>query len=123
MKHVATLHNEVCHNTDFLQSQYAVVDEGIHYLAEQMGVRSRDSQSPGANSDKDFDIQSASEWPEIETSRVLLSPTQCRQLWRQFTSDSAFIVQQAQATQVLSGNLITSCFSLFPPKDNALAAP
>ena len=85
-----------------MQAEYAVIDEGIHSLAEQMGVRSRDSQSPGAKStvDKDFDIQSASEWPEIDSNRVLLSPVQCRQLWRQFTSDSAFIVQQAQATQV-----------------------
>ncbi len=77
-----------------------MVDEGIHNLAEQMGVRTRDAQSPKTKLDKDFDIQSASEWPEIDGIRVLLPPMQCRQLWRQFTSDSAFIVQQAQATQV-----------------------
>ena len=103
-----------------LQAEYAVVDEGIHSLAEQMGVRSRDSQSPGARPDKDFDIQSASEWPEVESSRVLLSPIQCRQLWRQFTSDSAFIVQQAQATQVPSGSLMLCVRLPFSEEDFTL---
>ena len=90
----------VKHNVS--QAEYSVVDEGILSLAEQMGVRSsRDSASPSAKSDQEFDIQSASEWPGVKADRVLLSPVQCRQLWRQFTSDSAFVVQQAQATQVL----------------------
>ena len=102
-----------------MQAEYVVVDEGIHSLAEQMGVRSRDSQSPNAKPDEDFDIQSASEWPGVEAGRVLLSPVQCRQLWRQFTSDSAFIVQQAQATQVPSGSLL-SYFIFGFPKDKIM---
>ena len=38
--------------------------------------------------DDDFDIVAASEWPGVAAERVLLSPSQCRTLWRQFSSDS-----------------------------------
>ena len=42
----------------------------------------------------DFDILAASEWPGIPEADVLLSPAQCRALWRQFASDCSFAVQQ-----------------------------
>ena len=91
-----------------------MVDEGIASLAEQMGVKSQSSGTPVAKKAMvDFDIQSASEWPGVESDRVLLDPVLCRKLWRQFTSDSAFIVQQAQATQVETSRLNTPC----PPKE------
>ena len=45
------------------------------------------------------DMMAAQEWPGMAPDLVLLSPAQCRQLWRQFSSDSSYIVQQAQATQ------------------------
>ncbi|KAK9834006.1 hypothetical protein WJX81_002422 [Elliptochloris bilobata] len=46
-----------------------------------------------------FDLVAAAEWPGVAEGAVLLTPPQCRALWRQFASDSAYSVQQAQATQ------------------------
>lgn len=41
-----------------------------------------------------FDLVAAAEWPGVPEAAVLLSPPQCRALWRQFASDSAYSVQQ-----------------------------
>lgn len=41
-----------------------------------------------------LDMLSLTEWPGVPQAAVLLSPGQCRSLWRQFLSDSNFIVQQ-----------------------------
>ena len=81
------------------QAAYRVVDEGIQSLASSTGSKpSSPERLP--HGETEFEIQEASEWPDIKPETVFLSPPACRQLWRQFTSDSSFIVQQAQATQV-----------------------
>ena len=41
-----------------------------------------------------FDMVAAAEWPELPADVVLLSPVQCRTLWRQFSSDSMYAVRQ-----------------------------
>ncbi|CAL8460688.1 g219 [Coccomyxa elongata] len=46
-----------------------------------------------------FDMVAAADWPGLPEHMVLLSPSQCRTLWRQFSSDTSYAVQQAQATQ------------------------
>ncbi len=43
------------------------------------------------------DIMASSEWPGVAPADVLLSPGQCRTVWRQFSSDSTFTVQQVRA--------------------------
>ncbi len=43
------------------------------------------------------DIMASSEWPGVAHADVLLSPGQCRAVWRQFSSDSTFTVQQVRA--------------------------
>lgn len=79
------------------------MDEGIQELAaHEVGPMSGTRPTREQPADVDFDIRSAAEWPGITAEEVLLSPTQCRQLWRQFASDSQLVVQQAQATQVCS---------------------
>ena len=52
-----------------------------------------------SSSSANFDLVSASEWPNIAAEDVLLSPAQARSVWRQFSSDVALTVQQAVATQ------------------------
>ncbi len=47
-----------------------------------------------ASSTSAFDMVAASEWPDLPADAVLLTPTQCRMLWRQFSSDSVYAVQQ-----------------------------
>jgi hypothetical protein len=49
-----------------------------------------------------FDMVAASEWPGLPEQAVLLSPTQCRTLWRQFSSDSNTAVQQVCASRPLA---------------------
>lgn len=80
------------------QEAYEVVDVGIRRLARDLGGLPAEPDARG-EVDEEFDIHSASEWPGVSQEAVLLTPLQCRQHWRQFTSDSSLIVQQAQATQ------------------------
>jgi hypothetical protein len=80
-----------------------VVDKAIQGLAagpKKAGEGGWESSSPQHRQEEEFDIQAASEWPGIRQERVLLPPPECRRLWRQFNSDRAFVIQQAQATQV-----------------------
>ena len=44
-----------------------------------------------------LDMLSLTEWPGVPPAAVLLPPGQCRSLWRQFVSDSNFIVQQVRS--------------------------
>ena len=47
-----------------------------------------------------FDMLSASEWPGVPPAAVLLAPGQCRSMWRQFLSDSNFVVQQVGVRRI-----------------------
>lgn len=86
----------------------ATIDAAVASLVEQLERRASRAGSMPAASALDsvnagdragFDMLSASEWPAVGKRAVLLSPGQCRNYWRQFLSDSNFIVQQAVATQ------------------------
>ncbi len=52
------------------------------------------SADTAASSASGFDMVAASEWPDLPADAVLLTPAQCRMLWRQFSSDSVYAVQQ-----------------------------
>lgn len=83
-----------------MQDLFASVEASVQLLAGDLAGLKPEEASKYAAQVGDFDIQSASEWPGIAEERLLLGPSKCRQLWRQFSSDSNYIVQQAQATQV-----------------------
>lgn len=55
---------------------------------------SSSSQDTAASSGAGFDLVAASDWPDLPAEVVLLSPAQCRTLWRQFSSDSIYAVRQ-----------------------------
>ncbi len=89
-----------------------VVDTAIMRLAEfstskQSGITAAAAAAAAASSDDtatshyatDFDLLSATEWPGVSKEDVLLTPSQARTVWRQFSSDVALSVQQAVATQ------------------------
>ncbi len=42
----------------------------------------------------EWDTLAAPQWPGVPEKAMLLSPSRCRALWRQFTSDTNFMVQQ-----------------------------
>ena len=50
----------------------------------------------GAGGPSGVDIMASAEWPGVAPADVLLSPGQCRTIWRQFSSDSTFTVQQVR---------------------------
>lgn len=52
-----------------------------------------------ASQSTEWDILAADDWPGITAKAMLLTPSRCRALWRQFTSDTNFVVQQAVNTQ------------------------
>lgn len=55
-----------------------------------------DEAPKAAASQEKFDMVAASEWPGVPKEDVLLTPSQCRTLWRQFASDSNTAVQQVR---------------------------
>ncbi|KAH0445894.1 hypothetical protein IEQ34_025274 [Dendrobium chrysotoxum] len=82
------------------QESYRIVDEAVQGLAQNSNSKhSSPASTRNVNGSEDFEIQEASEWPGLKPESVFLQPPACRQLWRQFASDSSFIIQQAQATQ------------------------
>jgi len=78
-----------------------VVDTAIMRLAEVPSSKTSGSTpaAAAAKSSSEFDLLSASEWPDVAKEDVLLTPAQARTVWRQFSSDVALSVQQAVATQ------------------------
>jgi hypothetical protein len=59
-------------------------------MASSLDGGRRSSTADGSG----LDMLSLTEWPGVPPAAVLLPPGQCRSLWRQFVSDSNFIVQQ-----------------------------
>ncbi|DBA68461.1 hypothetical protein WJX79_008695 [Trebouxia sp. C0005] len=52
-----------------------------------------------ASHSAEWDTLAAPQWPGVPEKAMLLSPSRSRALWRQFTSDTNFMVQQAVNTQ------------------------
>ena len=73
--------------------------ESAHHVLQTASASSGHSSSSGG-----VDIMAAAEWPGVAASDVLLGPSQCRSLWRQFLSDSTFTVQQVGLPPRLVGN-------------------
>ncbi len=65
--------------------------EGSGRSGHEAGAR---GSRAGGSGEDDFDIVAANDWPGVPPNRALLGPAQCRTLWRQFSSDSAYAVQQ-----------------------------
>lgn len=83
-----------------MQDAALAVEQSVLSLAadrEALREESATSTSEDAQSPQVLDILAASEWPNISAAAVLLSPLQCRTLWRQFISDSNSHVQQVWA--------------------------
>lgn len=60
---------------------------------------------PGASSAKSItsvDPLASSTWDEIPPSRTLITPVQCKSLWRQFKTETEYVVSQAIAAQEAS---------------------
>ncbi|XP_059638453.1 protein ROOT HAIR DEFECTIVE 3-like [Cornus florida] len=49
-----------------------------------------------------YDALASSTWEEVPTSKTLITPVQCKSLWRQFKSETEYTVTQAIAAQEAS---------------------
>ena len=91
---------------DHLQDNGAsVVDSAVREQASDKASSSTQDSMAAADtattSGAGFDMVAAAEWPELPADVVLLSPSQCRTLWRQFSSDSMYAVRQVSILPML----------------------
>ncbi len=80
-----------------LQADGDAVERAVLALAADKAAALSASGPPAGGAPEGgggFDLVAAAEWPGVAEAAVLLSPPQCRALWRQFASDSAYSVQQ-----------------------------
>jgi len=93
----------------------SVVDAAVMEQASDKATSSsQDSMTAtdsATSSGSGFDLVAASEWPNLPAEVVLLSPSQCRTLWRQFSSDSTYAVQQVDS-HISRGVACTSSYML-----------
>ena len=93
----------------------SVVDTAVMEQASDKATSSSQDTMIAADlassSGSGFDLVAASEWPHLPAEVVLLSPSQCRTLWRQFSSDSTYAVHQVASTfrAVLHAHPRTCC--------------
>ncbi|KAL3156977.1 hypothetical protein ABBQ38_001233 [Trebouxia sp. C0009 RCD-2024] len=69
----------------------------LSLAADRRATQSVDDDQ--ASQSAEWDTLAAPEWPGVPPKAMLLSPSRCRALWKQFASDTNFIVQQAVNTQ------------------------
>ena len=82
---------------DVLQEAEAgVVERAVLEHAGEGPSTSGADTTAGAAAGGSFDMVAAAEWPALAEEVVLLTPSQCRTLWRQFSSDTSYAVQQVQ---------------------------
>lgn len=66
----------------------------LSLAADRRATQSVDDDQ--ASQSAEWDTLAAPEWPGVPPKAMLLSPSRCRALWKQFASDTNFIVQQVQ---------------------------
>lgn len=66
----------------------------LSLAADRRATQSGDDDQ--ASQSAEWDTLAAPEWPGVPAKAMLLSPSRCRALWKQFASDTNFIVQQVQ---------------------------
>ena len=85
---------KVClHN---LQASEDKVERALLSLAADRRPVQASGDSESSSHSAEWDTLAAPDWPGVPQKAMLLSPSRCRALWRQFTSDTNFIVQQVR---------------------------
>lgn len=98
------------------ESEADVVERAVlEHAGEGPSTSGGGEPSKGAAAAGAFDMVAASEWLALAEELVLLSPSQCRTLWRQFSSDTSYAVQQVPycpTTECLRAIRLTPFFFL-----------
>ena len=89
-----------------------VVQEGEADVVERAVLEhaadapSSSGAEPSARGGGAFDMVAAADWPGLPEQLVLLSPSQCRTMWRQFSSDTSYAVQQVPSRNNLYSSFV-----------------
>lgn len=84
-------HDFLCH----MQTSEDRVERALLSLAADRRSTQPDDDDQASQS-AEWDVLAAPEWPGVPAKSMLLSPSRCRALWKQFASDTNFIVQQVR---------------------------
>ena len=80
---------------EYMQTSEDRVERALLSLAADRRATQSDDDDQASQS-AEWDTLAAPEWPGVPAKAMLLSPSRCRALWKQFASDTNFIVQQVQ---------------------------
>ncbi|XP_019198747.1 PREDICTED: protein ROOT HAIR DEFECTIVE 3-like [Ipomoea nil] len=80
------------------------LEEDTDNIGNTLALALIESKSGGAanKSTTSSDPLASSSWDEVPTSKTLITPVQCKSLWRQFTTETEYTVTQAIAAQEAS---------------------
>jgi hypothetical protein len=78
------------------------LDEDGDDIENTLSIALVDTARPGTTdrSIQSFDPLASSSWERVPEEKTLISPVQCKSLWRQFKAETEYTVTQAIAAQV-----------------------
>lgn len=85
----------------YLQGPEDKIERALLSLAADRRAVQGGGEDQKASQSTEWDILAADDWPGITAKAMLLTPSRCRALWRQFTSDTNFVVQQVMQLSVM----------------------
>lgn len=95
-----------------MQTSEDRVERALLSLAADRRATQPDDDDQASQS-AEWDTLAAPEWPGVPAKSMLLSPSRCRALWKQFASDTNFIVQQVTLQRSLPKRIYyTTCHLL-----------
>jgi len=77
------------------------LDEDVDNIENTLSLALVDTARPGTTdrSIQSFDPLASSSWERVPEDKTLISPVQCKSLWRQFKAETEYTVTQAIAAQ------------------------
>lgn len=81
------------------------LDDEVDQIESTLSSALMDTKSNAAVTDRSittYDSLASSTWDEIPSSRTLITPVQCKSLWRQFKTETEYSVTQAISAQEAS---------------------
>ncbi|XP_058073929.1 protein ROOT HAIR DEFECTIVE 3-like [Magnolia sinica] len=77
------------------------LDENADNIENTLSLALGDSGNTGATNKSitSFDPLASSTWEEVPSTKTLITPVQCKSLWRQFKAETEYSVTQAMAAQ------------------------
>ncbi|CAA2992132.1 protein ROOT HAIR DEFECTIVE 3-like isoform X2 [Olea europaea var. sylvestris] len=78
------------------------LDDKADPVENKLNLAFLDSKAGSTNKSSSMDALASSTWDEVPASKTLITPVQCKSLWRQFKAETEYTVTQAIAAQEAS---------------------